>query len=551
MNDLATLGLMVDSRQVVKGAEDLDKLAKASERAEAAAEKVSKSTQKTSESIKDQKDELSKLLNQIDPTTRALEKLDAQERKLAQFRRSGQLDTDTFKDYQTKIDAARNSLGAANDALQRTGNTAKQTANALRGVPAQFTDIVVSLQGGQQPLQVLLQQGGQLKDMFGGVGPAARALGGYVAGLVNPFTAAAAAAAALGVAYYQGSGEADAYSKALVLTGNAAGTTSGQLQIMADRIGSTVGTTHQAADVLAQLAGTGKIASSNLEEVGRSVLSFSKATGTAIEDVVSQFTKLSADPAKASAELNKELHYLTASTYAQIKALQDQGNATAAQSLAEQTLAKAFDERAKALTDRLGYIESGWRKVKGIASEAWDAMLNVGREDTLQKQIAQIEKDLSAPSSTSYVDSLITGRQVMDEKRKADLQLQLSFLKQQLSTEESIAKANQQKNEHTEKQISAQQRLDSQLKETASNQQKLADKLKQIDTDAALNPGKYTEAQIKQLKDAAAAQYADRDAINAANKARREAEVAAKRQAEAEQRGSGCLASSAGRTESP
>jgi phage-related minor tail protein len=63
--------------------------------------------------------------------------------------------------------------------------TARELAFATRGLPAQFTDIAVSLQGGQNPMTVLLQQGGQLKDMFGGVGNAARAMGGYVASLVN------------------------------------------------------------------------------------------------------------------------------------------------------------------------------------------------------------------------------------------------------------------------------------------------------------------------------------------------------------------------------
>jgi phage-related minor tail protein len=103
----------------------------------------------------------------------------------------------------------------------------------LRGVPAQFTDIVTSIAGGQKPLTVFLQQGGQLKDMFGGAGNAARALGGYVVGLINPFTLAAAAAGALGVAYYQGSKEADALARAIIMTGNAAGASVGQLQDMA------------------------------------------------------------------------------------------------------------------------------------------------------------------------------------------------------------------------------------------------------------------------------------------------------------------------------
>ena len=59
------------------------------------------------------------------------------------------------------------SLADMNRNLSATGQTAKQTAAALRGVPAQITDIVVSLQGGQAPMTVFLQQGGQLKDMFG------------------------------------------------------------------------------------------------------------------------------------------------------------------------------------------------------------------------------------------------------------------------------------------------------------------------------------------------------------------------------------------------
>lgn len=132
------------------------------------------------------------------------------------------------------LSAAMNGVGTP--ALDKMGISAAQTAAALRGVPAQFTDIITSLQGGQAPLTVFLQQGGQLKDMFGGAGNAARALGGYVAGLVNPFTLVAAAVGGVAVAYKQGSAEADAYNMALITTGNAAGTTASQMQQMAGRI---------------------------------------------------------------------------------------------------------------------------------------------------------------------------------------------------------------------------------------------------------------------------------------------------------------------------
>lgn len=65
-------------------------------------------------------------------------------------------------------------------------------------MPAQITDIVVGLQSGQRPLTVLLQQGGQLKDVFGGIRPAAAALGSSLLALINPLTVTAAVAGAPG-----------------------------------------------------------------------------------------------------------------------------------------------------------------------------------------------------------------------------------------------------------------------------------------------------------------------------------------------------------------
>ena len=105
--------------------------------------------------------------------------------------------TDILKPYLDQLRQAEAAQKVAVGGLGKMEMSAKATANALRGVPAQFTDIATSLQGGQKPLTVFLQQGGQLKDMFGGIGPAVKALGGYVLGLINPFTLAAAGAGAL------------------------------------------------------------------------------------------------------------------------------------------------------------------------------------------------------------------------------------------------------------------------------------------------------------------------------------------------------------------
>ncbi len=392
--DIASLGIKVDSTDAAQASTDLDKLTAAGARAEKASERVTKGADKTTEAFKKQRDELADLLGEIDPTVKALGRLDDMEARLAKHKGVG-LDPATFSEYQAKITQARTDLTRFDDSLSRTGNTAKQTANALRGVPAQFTDIAVSLQGGQAPLTVLLQQGGQLKDMFGGVGPAAKALGGYVLGLVNPFTVAAAAAAVLTLAYYQGSEEQDAYRDSLATTGNAAGTTTSALSGMAKQVSATVGTTGAAAAVLAQLAGSGKIVSGSFEEIAIAALAWEKATGKAASETVAEFAKLADDPVKAVVALNDKYNFLTAAVFTQIRALQEQGDTLGAQQVAEGAYADALVERAGTITNNLGAVETAWAAVKSGAKGAWDAILDIGREDTFDQKFDKLAERLA------------------------------------------------------------------------------------------------------------------------------------------------------------
>jgi phage-related minor tail protein len=213
------------------------------------------------------------------------------------------------------------------------GKSAQQLAYQLRQVGPQVTDIVTGLASGQAPLTVLIQQGGQLKDVFGGIGPAAKALGGYLAGLINPFSVAAAAAGALAVAFVKGAGESEAYNKALILTGNAAGTTAGQLADMARRIASVSGTQSQAAAALAEMAGSTKIGARNLEEFSRVAIQIEKLVGQPIAETRKQFEELGRSPVDASRKLNDATNFLTGSLYSQIRALEDQGKAAEAASL--------------------------------------------------------------------------------------------------------------------------------------------------------------------------------------------------------------------------
>jgi len=286
--------------------------------------------------------------------------------------------------------------GAATKGLGTMGVSAAQTAAALRQVPAQFTDIVVSLQAGQAPLTVLLQQGGQLKDMFGGTAAAAKALGGYVMGLVSPLTLVAAAGAATAVAFHQGAQENEAFVRSIALTGNASGVTTSQLREYARQIDSVVGTQAQAASGLADFVAAGVRGGDELRRYTQTAIEWEKLTGQAVSKTADQFASLQKDPLAAVIKLNEGTNFLTVSVYEQIKALDDQGRKADASKVAMEALDGAMRERGKTIKDSLGYIERGWNAIKGAASDAWDAMLNVGRAATINDQLAVVQKELSA-----------------------------------------------------------------------------------------------------------------------------------------------------------
>lgn len=333
--------------------------------------------------------------------------------------------------FNTKTREVETGVKAGTEALGKMEVSAKQTAAALRGVPAQFTDIVTSLQGGQAPLTVLLQQGGQLKDMFGGAGAAARALTNYVLGLVTPLTVVAAVVAALGFAYYQGSQEADGYAKAIVMTGNAAGVTVGKLQVAAANISTAVSASQgKAAEVVSAFVASAGVQADSLEKFAGVAIKWERETGQAIDETVKQFSALEKAPVAASVKLNETTNYLTLSIYKQIKALQDQGRTSEAATLAQNAWADAMEGRSAQLEKNLGLLERGWRAIVGVAKGAWDAMLDVGREDTLETKIQRVQERLATFAQLRAADARGAGLSALDQAEEKRLQGEATALAQ-------------------------------------------------------------------------------------------------------------------------
>lgn len=451
-------------------------------------ERLAQSAKKAAGAHREEGQALDELLGKIDPTVAAMGRLDAMEQKLKGFRASGALDAEAFGEYQAKIDQARTALGGADSALGKTGMTAKATAAALRGVPAQFTDIFTSIAAGQPITMVALQQGGQLKDMFGGFGAAARALGGYILGLITPLTVSAAAAAALGYAFYKGTEETDAYSNALILTGNSAGLTADQLGGMAKQVSATVGTTGAAASVLASLAGSGKIAGDSFMDVAQAAVSMEEATGKAVSETIAEFVKLADDPVKASVALNTQYNYLTSSVYSQITALEQQGKHADAVKLATEAFADAINERTPKIIENLSWWERGYNAV----AKAADNLKNIGRP-SIDDDIARMETNL-ASAQRGDIGSFQNQKEMVTFYTD-----QLQFLKDKKAAQEDIAAFDRQEAEANEKTIKAMAKVDALEKSAWTNSKKRSEALKEYErsldvirkkdpADARLNP---------------------------------------------------------------
>lgn len=396
------------------------------DRANSSLDKLSKQSGKTKQAVNEVTDDFTKLRREIDPVAKSIDRLNSQQDRLKLAFAKGNVPTEEYARLNTIIEASRKRI---DDLGSTTGKTAKEINFAMRGLPAQFTDIFVSLQGGQAPLTVFLQQGGQIKDMFGGIGPAFRAMGGYVLSLITPLTLGAAALGALAVGFIAGSKESSNFNKALAITGNFAGTSADELANMAQYLGQANTTVGKAAATLAQVASTGKIASDSFMSVASAAIAWEKATGTATEETIANFVKLREKPVEAIEELNEKMNFLSAEAYRQIRAFEAQGDAAAAASLAEFEYAQALEERASKVEASLGFIEIAWNGVISKAKEGWDAILDVGRTTTAEDRLGTIQEQLEEAQGWNWIDIVPTnlGQKLAGKLTGQTEQLQEAF----------------------------------------------------------------------------------------------------------------------------
>jgi len=308
---------------------------------------------------------------------------------------------------EVRTEAAR-PLPAKNN-ITDLGVSAGQTAQAMRQLPAQFTDIFTSLQGGMPFFTVLVQQGGQIKDSFGGVEPALKGVSSALLGLVTPYTVAAAAVGLVVVAWYSAEKQTEAYTKALVLSRNEAAATTLTLVNMAQKTSDALKVSAGAGAEAAQAVGSnGKIATQNLQAVANAAVAMKEITGQALEDTITLYAKLAEDPVKNAQKLNEQVNFMTVALYEQVKALQEQGRNQDAVTVITRA---AADETVIALAKvraSQNPVIRGFKDLWTEATKAWNAMqVNAGfgpQADQMQKMLADNRRDVARLNALAASD---------------------------------------------------------------------------------------------------------------------------------------------------
>ncbi|NMY32924.1 phage tail tape measure protein [Pseudomonas sp. WS 5412] len=439
------------TQDLAKQREALAKLTKTGAYGEAEAAKISAQLDKQqvalAKSALDEQKALNSLLGAIDPARAALAKLDTQVEQLGKHLDAGRISQDQYNTALSKIDKDYAKL--------------EKTATGFDKLRL----------GTRQAQENVVQLGNALSsgDWGSGVRAVAQLGAGAGAGaagllaILAPLALATAAVGGLAVAYDKGSEEQDRYNKSLILTGNYAGVSAGQLGDMARQVSATVGTTGQAAAVLAMLADNGKITGDSFTGITQAAVSMQEATGKAVSETVAEFVKLADDPVKASAALNDQYHYLTASVYSQIAALEEQGDHAGAVKLATEQYADAINERTPKILENLSF----WERAYNAVAQAADGLKNAGRRDIN----ADIENARAGLAEAQGMDGLFQNQKSKDALIEFR-QNRLNMLEDEKAAQEDIAKWEGEQAKAQGAAVTAMTKVDALTKSSLTNEQK-------------------------------------------------------------------------------
>ncbi|AZU98779.1 tail length tape-measure protein 1 [Klebsiella phage KpKT21phi1] len=270
-----------------------------------------------------------------------------------------------LKQQEQALKKQQNAMGLA-------GISAGQYKMAMRQLPMQITDIVTSLASGMPIWLVAVQQGGQIKDSFGGLSNTFKVLLSYI----NPLTVGAAslgiALAAIAKAGYDSWSAQRELANALVLTGGYAATTTGQITALTEEINkNSSATIGSIQEIATSLASSGKYTINQIKQITKTTAEWAAQTGESEKTITGYFDAIVKDPVKGLADLNERFNFLKEGQLTYIESLRKTKGETAAADAATKLFADTMDKRLKDIADSATPLETMWTDIKKWAADSW------------------------------------------------------------------------------------------------------------------------------------------------------------------------------------
>ncbi|EGG2075015.1 phage tail tape measure protein [Escherichia coli] len=411
--------------------------------------------------------------------------------------------------FRKQADAVEQGLSRQALAAQKAGMSVGQYKAAMRMLPMQFTDVATQLAGGQNPWLILLQQGGQVKDSFGGMIPMFRGLAGAITLPMVGVTSLAVATGALVYAWYQGDSTLSAFNKTLVLSGNQSGLTADRMLTLS-RAGQAAGLTfNQAGESLAALVNAGVRGGEQFDAINQSVARFASASGVEVDKVAEAFGKLITDPTLGLMAMARQFRNVTAEQIAYVAQLQRSGDEAGALQAANEAATKGFDDQTRRLKENMGTLETWADKTGKAFKSMWDAILDIGRPDTAQEMLIKAETafkkadDIWNLRKDDYFVNDEARARYWDDREKARLALEAARKKAEQQSQQDKNAQQQSDTEasrlkYTEEAQKAYERLQTPLEKYTARQAEL---------NKALRDGKILQADYNTLMASAKKDY--------------------------------------------
>lgn len=410
---------------------------------------------------------------------------------LDQAMAAGAITAQEYATYVARLDAAETAMAASTTAATASidANTAAMTING--GVARELGVLIGELaRGNYTRLEgstiTLANRTGILSRVFSPLG----------VGIMG----AAGAALYLGDQFLKAQETADAFNRALLVTGDLVGTTAGELNGLAMQIGTFTGNTAQADEIVQKLAQSGKLSGQTLQYAAQAAANAMQLTGESAQQAAHEVESLAGDPTKAVVALNGKYHFLTLEIYEQISKLQAEGDAFGAAEVAAKAFADSTSDRLDALNDKMGFFE---RQVSDFKRgfDAIDQGLRKAFDPTLEEQSAAathkavqaqyaLNEAIKAYGNIGGDDAkqaIATARQYAEETRKAALALRDKVKAQQEDAQQQ-AKVGQQ-NTRLIQEVNEQEKLNQHLQETSLLQEKIAEEKRRVEDIHKNDPG--------------------------------------------------------------